>query len=182
MTKKLPTIISQEEFELLFSNAKKIRENSHKKRKKIINQYMIAMLLGFEAGMRLSEIVGLPGRIKPLQKSQVSNSSIKIISGKGEKDRIVPRPKRFNQKAINELPLKISRRALQNFTTYLGKLVLKKRITFHTLRHGFATHYYNKTKDLRGLQVLLGHSRLDTTQIYAHVDPQELLKRAEEVF
>jgi len=180
--KKLPKIISQEEFEKLFAEAKRMRDRSTPHRKKRVNQYLIAMLLGFEAGMRISEIVGLKDRIKPLTKQQVSNSSIKILSGKGERDRIVPRPKRFNQTAVDSLPLKISRRALQDFITELGRNVLNKEITFHTLRHGFATHYYNKTHDLRGTQMLLGHSRIDTTTIYAHVNPEDLLKRVEEVF
>jgi len=159
-----------------------MRNNATPKRKKTFNQYLIAMILGFESGMRISEIVGYADRIKPLTKEQVSNSSIKILSGKGERDRIVPRPKRLNQKAVDSLPLTISRRSLQGFITKLGKKVLNKDITFHTLRHGFATHYYNKTHDLRGTQMLLGHARIDTTTIYAHVNPEDLLKRVEEVF
>jgi len=80
------------------------------------------------------------------------------------------------------LPLTIKRRFLQLHITKLGKEVLGKCITFHTLRHGFATHYYNKTKDIRGLQQSLGHSRLDTTAIYAHTNPEDTIKKSRRFF
>jgi len=195
--KKLPRIITKQEYEKLLAVAIKLRNKSKGKRKKIINQYIIAMILGFEAGMRISEILGLKrkfppkGRsyalhpnwkIKPLEKSQIEVSSIRILGAKGGKDRIVPRPKKLNDKAVNQFPLKIKRRALQDFVTKLGKQVLDKEISFHTFRHGFATHYYNQTKDIRGLQQVLGHSRIDTTSIYAHTNPEETIKKIQEVF
>ena len=102
--KKLPKIINQEEFELLLKNAgKHCRQISPTR----LKQYKLAMLLGFESGMRISEIVGFKPsgaeiwRVPPLEKEQVSDSSIKIISGKGGKDRIVSRPKRMNIKKIS---------------------------------------------------------------------------------
>jgi len=142
------------------------------------------MLLSFEAGMRISEIVGFTGKnvIQPLQRNQIDQTSIRVISGKGKKDRIIARPKRVNANAIKILPLKLKRRTLQRYITYAGKEVLGKHITFHTLRHGFATHYYNKTKDILGLQQTLGHSRTDTTSIYAHTNPEETTKRIRDVF
>lgn len=177
MTKKIPKIITQEEFEKIF---KATQKSKHKWKK----QVMIAMLLGFEAGLRISEILGYDGKnkIQPLQRSQIDQASIRIISGKGKKDRVVSRPKRLNENALKLLPLKIKRRFLQLYITKLGKEVLNKHITFHTLRHGFGTHYYNKTKDIRGLQQQLGHSRLDTTAIYSHTNPEETIKKIQEVF
>jgi integrase len=59
MAKKLPKIISQEEFEKLFEAAERKYKNASKKRKPVFKQYMLAMLLGFEAGLRISEIVGI---------------------------------------------------------------------------------------------------------------------------
>ncbi len=56
--KKLPKVISQEEFEVLHDAAVKLEKSSGKKRAKRIRQYRLAMILGFEAGMRISEIVG----------------------------------------------------------------------------------------------------------------------------
>lgn len=46
---------------------------------------------------------------------------------------------------------------------------IKKRVTPHTLRHSFATHFLEQDVDIRVLQVLLGHPKLDTTALYARV-------------
>jgi len=89
----------------------------------------------------------------------------------------------MNETALNLLPLKIPRRSLQNFTEKLGKEILDKKISFHTLRHSFATHFFNKTDgDMRTLQMLLGHSRMDTTSIYAHVNPEKAIQTARDIF
>lgn len=183
MVKKLPKIITKEEFEQIFTEAY-ISENKTKKklRKNRIRKYRIAMLLGFEAGMRISEIVGLEGRVPELNKSNIEKEAIRIIEGKGKKDRVVPKPKRLNDKAIKLLPLNIKRRALQSFVTKLGKNVLKKKITFHTLRHGFASHLVNNNIPLHEVQMLMGHSRLDTTGIYLHANPKKAIKSARESF
>jgi len=180
MGKKLPRIITQPEFELLFSEATKLQHSVGKKRKLRILQYRIAMLFGFEAGMRISEIVGYK-HIPPLSKEQISDNAIKLL-GKGGRERIVPKPKRINQTAISKLPLTIKRRALQSFITILGKKVLNKPISFHTLRHGFITHLVNSGRPLHEVQMLAGHSRLDTTGIYLHANPQEAIEGAREVF
>lgn len=178
--KKLPTIINQEEFEKLFDFIKKSKLRNKK-------QYMVAILLGFEAGMRISEIVGFKvgdiWKIKPLEPSNIENDSqIRLFSAKGGKDRVVPKPKRLTQNAIKELPLKLSRRAIQKFFTSLGKKVLDKNITFHTLRAGFATHLINKGRPLHEVQMLMGHSRMDTTGVYLRASPKDAVEGALDVF
>ena len=197
--RKLPRIISQEEFEKLHDAAVKLEKSSGKKRALRIRQYRVAMILGFEAGMRISEIVGHEGwsqkrdkktnkllpRVKIvipiLSKKQIEGNGIKLL-GKGSKERIVPKPKRINQKAIDMLPLTISRRSLQKFVTDLGMKVLKKEMSFHTLRHGFVTHLVNMGRPLHEVQMLAGHSRLDTTGIYLHANPTKAIEGAREAF
>jgi len=169
MGRKLPKIINQEEFERLFKaeDDKKIK---------------LAMLLGFEAGMRISEIVGFKDRVPALTQDRVESASIRIIFGKGGKDRIVPRPKRLNENALKMLPLKLNRRTLQRKVTALGKKILKKDISFHTLRHGFITHLIEHGRPLHEIQMLAGHSRLDTTGIYLHANPIKAIQGATDVF
>jgi len=77
MGKKLPKIINKEEFEKIFAAMSKSKY-------KLKKQVMLAMLLGFEAGMRISEIVGLKGRYPKLQKFQVESNLIRI-TGKGKR-------------------------------------------------------------------------------------------------
>ncbi len=167
--RKLPKIISQEEFEKILKAEKD-------------KQYKVCYLLGFEAGLRISEIVGYEDKVPSLVRDNVGSASIRIISGKGQKDRIVPRPKRLNENALNLLPIKKSRRAIQWRITKLGKKVLGKHITFHTLRHGFGSHLANMGRPLHEIQMLMGHSRLDTTGIYLHANPQKALEEARELF
>jgi len=174
MAKKIPAIITQEEFEKIFEAEKN-------------KQYKLAFLLGFEAGMRISEIVGLEVKgvwtIQPLQKSQIdlSANTIKVISGKGKKDRMVPLPKRFNKNALELLPIKKGRRALEIRIKKLGLEILGKDIHFHTLRHGFGSHLA-ATRPLHEVQMLMGHSRLDTTGLYLHANPKQAIMGARDAF
>lgn len=177
---KLPKIISQKEFEQIFEAVEKIKSPNKKEIK-------AAMLLGFEAGMRISEIVGLANKDKTvivpaLTQDRVEDALIRIEQGKGKKDRIVPRPARFNESYKKILPIKLTRRALQLVVSRLGRVILNKHITFHTLRHGFASHLVNSGRPLHEVQMLLGHSRLDTTGIYLHANPQQAVDGARRVF
>lgn len=140
------------------------------------------MLLGFESGMRISEIVGFKEHIPKLMPDNVREADIIIRAGKGQKDRIVPRPKRLNSKAVSMLPLNIKRRALQYFVSMLGTKVLQKDITFHTLRHGFGSHLAGSNRPLHEIQMLMGHSKLETTGIYLHANPKQAVQGAREVF
>lgn len=218
MAQKLVKYVTQEEFESM------LKEVKDKKIK-------LAMLLGFEAGLRISEIVGLYDlgsqcckakiikekvnrlgvqkkviaykcsacskilsiremcrsknfgwEIEPLRQERVKDSMLEIVGAKGEKDRVVPRPKRMNEKAVALLPLEISRRTLQRAITELGLKILKKDISFHSLRHGFGSHMAGQGRPLHEIQMFMGHSRLDTTGIYLHSNPQIAAEKAREIF
>lgn len=221
MSGSLARVITQEEFEKLFAEAKKVKWVSVSRRR----YYRTAMLLGFEAGMRISEVIGLKemkskcckaeievGRLRrkkiktcseckkvlqvtdlyidlkgdwevpPLMPDKVDTkaNSIFISNGKGKKDRIVPLPKRFTEVARKMLPLNIKRRSLQHFITKLGKEVLNKRISFHTLRHSIASILSTRIP-LPQLQQFLGHARLDTTSLYIHLNPKEMLNNVRNI-
>ena len=169
MARKLPIPISREDYEKL------LKATDDKELK-------ACMMLMFEGGMRISEVVGFKDRVPPLTKDKVTDSSIRIISGKGGKDRIIPRPKRFNKTALALLPLKIKRRTIQRHITKLGDKVLKKHITPHMLRHGFVTYLIDMGRPLHEVQMLAGHSRLDTTGIYLHANPKKAIEGARDVF
>ena len=177
MAYKLPKIITQAEFEKLFDYVLKKKKPHYK-------EYALCMLLAFEAGMRISEIVGWKDKVPILTKDSISfeRNTIKIISGKGSKDRMVPLPKRVNANALNLLPICVQRRAIQKFITKIGKEVLGRQISLHTFRHGFASHLATHGRPLHELQMLLGHSRLDTTAVYLHTSPVDAVKGARDVF
>jgi len=51
---------------------------------------------------------------------------------------------------------------------------IDKRVTMHTLRHSFATHLLEQKVDIRVIQVMLGHKKLETTSVYTHVATEVL--------
>ena len=156
-----------------------------------------AMLeLMYACGLRVSELV-------KLQRSQMSlNQGVVRITGKGDKERLVP----MGEAAINAVqrylsdgrPQLIKERMDEHiFVTKRGsamtrqafwymikrravQLEIDKDISPHMLRHSFATHLLNHGADLRVVQLLLGHSDLSTTQIYTHVTMQRLQDLHEE--
>ena len=221
MGRRLPKIINKEEYNLLLKECLKAKAIPQSKKR----HYWIAMVLAGEAGLRVSEIIGLnklksrcckvgivdkrdgkkklkfcmkceklltqkemfrdknEWQINPLIKKSIDNGAIRVENAKGSKDRVVGCPGRLTEKYTKQLPLKINRRAFQSFVTNLGKRILDKPITVHTLRHAFATEFFKKTGgDMRTLQVLLGHASIATTQIYAHVDPQDAIAKQKAVF
>jgi len=185
MARKLPKVINTEEYEQLLKALDKQKFVRIPRAK--LQRYKVAIVLAEEAGLRISEIVGLKKKdgswkIKPLASENINHRRLELRNAKGGKDRIVGLPARITDKHIKMLPLKIQRRALQKFITDLGKRVLDKHITFHTLRHSFATEFQRATGDINTLATLMGHSSINTTQIYAHVSPDDAIKKQQEVF
>lgn len=164
--RKIPEFITEEE---LISIVKVTKKEHHK----------LAFLLGFYQCMRISEII-------KLQQNDIDKNSkiIKIkgsMSGggaKGDKARNIPIAPEIIRN-IRNLPIKCGVRSLERALVKYGKIAqISKNIHFHTLRHSGATYYLNKKGwDIRLVQQFLGHARLDTTQIYTHVTPKDLIDK-----
>lgn len=153
-----------------------------------------AMLeLMYAAGLRVSELVGLPATAVNLRQGALR------VTGKGGRERLVPLGEeaqhwlqRYLAEARSALAGKRAPPALflgadgapptrQAFWALVKRLAAvagidPRRISPHGLRHSFATHLLNHGADLRALQMLLGHASLSTTQIYTLV-AREQLKR-----
>ena len=165
---KLVTYIKPEEFNIILKAEKK-------------KQYKLAYLLGFGSGLRISEIIGYKRKdgkeIQPLTPEQIdlTEKTIRIIGGKGMKDRVVPLFSGFKEEYLKMLPLKISRSTLQHRFSVMSQRLLNKKLHFHCLRHGFAVQSVKDGIKLPYLQMALGHSRLDTTGIYTQAAPEDML-------
>jgi integrase/recombinase XerC len=148
---------------------------------------VLALLYG--SGLRISEALGLRRRDAP-----VAGVDAVTVIGKGQKTRSVPviAPVRSAVETYlaacpyaltPEGPLfvgarggPLSARVVQLAVASLrGALGLPESATPHALRHSFATHLLARGGDLRGIQELLGHSSLSTTQLYTQVDAARLL-------
>ena len=162
--------------------------------------FRLAYKLAFGSGLRISEIIGYkrkiklsdnlieaqmqieegikPKEIQPLQKNQIDlqAKTIKVIGGKGMKDRIVPLFPGFKESDLKLLPLKIKRTTLQSHFSTLCMRVLNRHANFHQLRHGFAVASVKRKVQLPFIQHALGHSRLDTTGIYTQAAPEDMLE------
>lgn len=149
---------------------------------------VLALLYG--AGLRISEALGLQRRDAP-----INGTDTVTVTGKGAKVRSVPVIPAI-QRAIEEYlrlcpyavapegPLfvgarggPLSPRIIQLAVEELrGTLGLPDSATPHALRHSFATHLLARGGDLRGIQELLGHASLSTTQLYTKVDSARLME------
>ena len=139
----------------------------------------------YAAGLRVSEAV----RLKPTDIDS-ARMVLYVRQGKRRKDRVVPLSKtllellRAYYRAVHprdwlfpgrygrHLSVRVAQHALERARRTSG---VKRRMTVHTLRHGFATHLLEAGTNLRTLQLLLGHASLRTTTVYAHVSTRELL-------
>ncbi len=170
----LPTVLSKEEIIDLLKATKNLKHRA-----------ILAII--YASGMRISELLHLE-----LRDIDIDRKQILIRNAKNRKDRYVILAESF-------LPL------MQNYlTTYRPEVYfaegvkgsmpysagsirkflhksciharISKKVTPHTLRHSYATHLLENGVDLRYIQMLLGHSRPETTMIYTHVAKKDLLK------
>ena len=173
ISKKVPIVLTKQEVKRLIDFA------SNPKHK-----IMIELL--YSSGLRLSELINL--KINDLE---LDNRVGWVRHGKGGKDRMII----LSDKVIEDLKkylltkkekseyilsgrnTRISKRAVQKAIKSLAeKAGIKKDVHVHTLRHSFATHLLESGTDIRKIQVLLGHSNLNTTQIYTKVSTAEIKK------
>ena len=179
----LPDTLSLEEIEKLISATE---ENTDLAKR---NRCMIEVLYG--CGLRVSELTEL----------QISNINFKEnylkIQGKGDKVRFVPladytadfiknyinnirskqkiNPKHSDILFLNSRGVQISRQMVfLIIKEIVRKAGIQKNISPHTFRHSFATHLLQNGADLRFIQEMLGHSSITTTEIYTHLNTEEL--------
>lgn len=148
------------------------------------------MELFYSSGLRLSELVGL--NLADLDRG---DRTVRVL-GKGRKTRVVP----VGKHALDAIARWLKERATIAATgehalfvgargERLGPRAIQKRIASwarhqglgrhvhpHLFRHSFATHLLESSQDLRGVQELLGHANISTTQVYTHLDFQHLAK------
>lgn len=169
---KIPIVLSEEE-------ANKLINSINNKKSKLMVTLMYAI------GLRVSELVNL--KISDLD----FNEKVGYIrQAKGKKDRIFNVPiyllgdlkkqaaKQKGKEYLFTGPKgKLTTRNIQKIVKKAANNAeIKKNVHCHTLRHSFATHLFEDGIDIRKIQELLGHSRLDTTEIYTHISTKELKK------
>ena len=143
-------------------------------------KYKAALGAAYGAGLRVSEVVAL--KVPDVDSQRML---LRIEQGKGRKDRFailspvllellrdwyrIARPTVWLFPGRDPM-LPLSTRQLNRAVHVAADMAgIKKRVTPHTLRHSFATHLFEDKTDVRLIQVLLGHAKLDTTQLYTRV-------------
>jgi integrase/recombinase XerD len=183
--RKLPDILTINEIEKVIMSVD-LSQNEGQRNKAILETL-------YSCGLRVSELINL----------QVSNlhfnEGIILVTGKGNKQRLVPigaqakkniliylehdRPKhRAEQKDddilfLNRRGNKLSRQMIFYIVkNHVEKTGINKNISPHSFRHSYATHLVQNGADLRVIQELLGHASINTTEIYTHLDREDLRK------
>ncbi|MCC5814886.1 MAG: tyrosine-type recombinase/integrase [Leptospira sp.] len=171
--KRLPEILNLDEVKLILNSPP---SDKHK----------LILSVAYSAGLRVSEVVKI--RISDID---FDRDVIQIKQAKGQKDRtaiLSPRvksdilsciqnrkpsdwlfPSALNFK--NHLSIRTAEKVFENAKKNCN---INKKVSFHSLRHAFATHLYEKGIDIRIIQTLLGHESVRTTQIYTHVSKKKL--------
>ncbi len=165
--RKLPVVLSPEEVARFLEAAPGLK-------------YRAALSVAYGAGLRAAEVVSL--KVSDIDSTRMV---IRVEQGKGRKDRYVmlsehllellraywkaARPRGWlfpGQNRVNPLTTRQLNRACHAAAAVAG---IDKRVSLHTLRHSFATHLLEQKVDIRVIQVLLGHKKLDTTALYSQV-------------
>lgn len=178
----LPDVLSVEEINAMIRQIDLSKPEGHR------NRAIIEMLYG--SGLRVSELVNL--RLSDMFRQ---DGYMRII-GKGSKQRLVPispeadkwfgywledrsaldvKPEYADVAFLNRYGRQLTRMMIFMIIKDLARLAgITKTVSPHTLRHSFATHLLQNGADLRIIQQLLGHESIVTTEIYTHIDIQDL--------
>ena len=165
--RRAPVVLSQEEVARLLEAAPGLK-------------YKAALSVAYGAGLRVSEVANL--KVSDIDSDRMT---LRVEQGKGQRDRYVmlspqllellrdwwqaARPQVWlfpGQNPINPMTPRQLNRAVHAAKTLAG---ISKRVSPHTLRHSFATHLLEQGVDIRVIQVLLGHAKLETTALYTRV-------------
>jgi integrase/recombinase XerD len=165
--RKLPVVLSPEEVARLLNAAPGLR-------------YKAALSVAYGAGLRAAEVVSL--KISDIDSKRMI---VRVEQGKGRKDRNVmlstsllellrtwwrtARPEGWlfpGQNPVNPMTTRQLNRACHAAAQAAG---IDRNVSPHTLRHSFATHLLEQNVDIRVIQVLLGHAKLDSTALYTRV-------------
>ena len=165
--RRLPVVLSPEEVARLLAAAPGLK-------------YQAALSIAYGAGLRVSEVISL--KVGDIDSARML---IRVDQGKGHKDRyvmlsqpllellrrwwLVKRPRAWlfpGRTPGAPLSARQLNRAVHIAAQRAG---IDKRVGMHTLRHSFATHLLEQKTDIRVIQVLLGHKKLDTTALYTRV-------------
>jgi integrase/recombinase XerD len=165
--RKVPVVLSPEEVARFLEAAPGVK-------------YKAALSVAYGAGLRVSEVVSL--KVSDIDSKRMM---LRVEQGKGRKDRhamlspvllellrdwyLIGRPQGWlfpGQNPVNPMTTRQLTRACHAAADIAG---ITKRVTPHTLRHSFATHLLEQNIDVRVIQVLLGHAKLETTALYTRV-------------
>lgn len=177
----LPIYCTVEEIELLMGSFDDTDP------RQILDHALLELI--YSCGLRISECVGMT-----LNRIDLESGMVRVL-GKGNKERIVPiargsisilkkyrdtvRPLWLRKPTglffINRLGHPVTSRSVElMLKSKCNEIGLKKHITPHKLRHSYATHLLQNGADLRSIQEMLGHSDIQTTEIYTHVQNQHM--------
>jgi integrase/recombinase XerD len=165
--RKLPVVLSPEEVVRLLDAAPRLK-------------YRAALSVAYGAGLRAAEVVSL--KISDIDSKRMV---IRVEQGKGRKDRYVmlsphlldllrawwkaARPQGWLFPGRDPVQPMTTRQLNRACHAAAHVAELDKRVSLHTLRHSFATHLLEQNVDIRVIQVLLGHAKLDSTALYTRV-------------
>lgn len=169
--KHLPTVLSKEEIAKILSV---VQNPKHR--------CIVALLYG--TGLRVSELTHIK-----MCDIDLSRGLIRVFQGKGKKDRLTLLPESLKEVLSKQSKLKtpddflftngrggrLTEASIQKIVAHAAvEAGIGKTVSPHTLRHSFATHLLENGTDIRYIQELLGHAKLQTTQIYTHVASSNL--------